>query len=193
MFSLGIYTALVLVLLVIILFLTVWLGEKKDTEEKLRAYECGVIPTGTGAAQLPGALLPGGRLLPDFRCGGGLHLHLGRGRKAPGMAGLAPDELFHHRPVDQSFLPLAKRRAGLGPQIPQSAGRETNPVLSSVDLIVNWSRQYSLWPLFFGLSCCFIEVAAVLDRPLRPVPVRGRGPPGLAPAGGPPDHLRHAL
>ena len=50
----------------------------------------------------------------------------------------------------------------MGPQIPQSAGRETNPVLSSVDLIVNWSRQYSLWPLFFGLSCCFIEVAAVL-------------------------------
>ncbi len=34
MFSLGIYTALVLALLVIILFLTVWLGEKKDTEEK---------------------------------------------------------------------------------------------------------------------------------------------------------------
>ena len=50
----------------------------------------------------------------------------------------------------------------MGPQIPQSVGRETNPVLSSVDLIVNWSRQYSLWPLFFGLSCCFIEVAAVL-------------------------------
>ena len=50
----------------------------------------------------------------------------------------------------------------MGPQIPQSAGRETNPVLSSVDLIVNWSRQYSLWPLFFGLSCCFIEEATGL-------------------------------
>lgn len=53
MFSLGIYTALVLGLLVIILFLTTWLGEKKDTEEKLRAYECGVIPTGTARLNYP--------------------------------------------------------------------------------------------------------------------------------------------
>ena len=48
------------------------------------------------------------------------------------------------------------------PQLPQSAGKESNRLLRSLDLIVNWSRQYSLWPLFFGLSCCFIEVAAVL-------------------------------
>jgi NADH-quinone oxidoreductase subunit B/C/D len=50
----------------------------------------------------------------------------------------------------------------LGAPHPHSAAKEGNFFLSTVDLLVNWSREYSLWPLFFGLSCCFIEEAAVL-------------------------------
>jgi NADH-quinone oxidoreductase subunit A len=51
--SLGIYCLFVLLLIGAFLLLARWLGEKKDNPEKLRPYECGIIPTGTARFRYP--------------------------------------------------------------------------------------------------------------------------------------------
>ena len=38
-----------------------------------------------------------------------------------------------------------------------------NILTTSYDLIFNWARRSSLWPMQFGLACCAIEMMATLD------------------------------
>lgn len=51
--SLSLYIAMVVVLIAVLLFLCRWLGQRKPTQEKLRAYESGIIPTGLARLRYP--------------------------------------------------------------------------------------------------------------------------------------------
>ena len=52
-FSLVVYTVLVVAFLASQLFLAAWVGEKKKSVEKSRPYECGIIPTGSARFRYP--------------------------------------------------------------------------------------------------------------------------------------------
>ena len=40
---------------------------------------------------------------------------------------------------------------------------EPNILVSTYDLVVNWARRWSVWPMQFGLACCAIEMMAAMD------------------------------
>jgi NADH-quinone oxidoreductase subunit A len=52
-FSLVLYSALVLALTALMLFISSWLGVKRTNPDKLRPYESGIIPTGSARLRSP--------------------------------------------------------------------------------------------------------------------------------------------
>lgn len=53
LFSLGIFALLCLGFVVVMLMASSWIGERRLSKEKMRPYECGVIPTGTARLRYP--------------------------------------------------------------------------------------------------------------------------------------------
>jgi NADH-quinone oxidoreductase subunit B len=37
---------------------------------------------------------------------------------------------------------------------------QRNVLVTTLDSVLNWSRKYSPWPMFFGLACCSFEMMA---------------------------------
>ena len=52
-FSLVIFGILILALIALLLLIASWIGEKKPSAEKSRAYESGIIPTGSARLRYP--------------------------------------------------------------------------------------------------------------------------------------------
>lgn len=51
--ALGLFGLMSLVLVIALLLIAGWLGEKRPSPEKGRPYECGIIPTGTAQFHYP--------------------------------------------------------------------------------------------------------------------------------------------
>lgn len=52
-FSLSVFTLVVVAVICVLLFLASWLGQKTTNREKSRAYESGIIPTGSARLRYP--------------------------------------------------------------------------------------------------------------------------------------------
>jgi len=83
----------------------------------------------------------------------GIRAHRSLHTTAPSFSGPSAPQA----PVSSIPVPTIAQRGSnqLSLETPQN---KAEYVLSTLDKIVNWARQGSMWPMTFGLACCAVEM-----------------------------------
>ena len=114
LFSLTLYTAIVIGLTMALLFLSRWLGQHRPNHEKLRVYESGIIPTGQARLRYPVPFFMVAIFFLIFDVEGAYIFSCGGGQPSIGLGRLVPDRIFY-RGADCRFgLYLGERRPSSG-------------------------------------------------------------------------------
>ncbi|KAE8420421.1 hypothetical protein BDV36DRAFT_306837 [Aspergillus pseudocaelatus] len=91
-------------------------------------------------------------------------------RPSPVLSLATPTVLGTRRQNTSTQSKVNEARTALAKSFPRSKsvtttkGTHSNKaehVLTTIDQLVNWARQSSLWPLSFGLACCAVEMMQV--------------------------------